>query len=348
MKLDGYGNPIVDGYYVTEGETTLYEYDVYKSTDYTLYLSYSLQVNGGATLYQSAGVRQEGSTVVVAMDIVDDGVIKPWIPYYVMVNDAPVHLNVNQEIVIEPRSKGVYYQSFDDDKYRMYGTPGKFSPATIEAPYQLQDDDTWVVDHALMDPFTCYITNESGQTVDQFKAITQLKLSDSGDNEEVLTTYDGTTVDVVLDGRTFYKDGTWYTLCLPFDVETLSGTPLSDAQLCRFYGAEYDEREEVLRLRFVNTSSIEAGKPYLVKWRPAPRVDNPIFENVTIQNVPASHVRAGSVTMAGTYSPVMLPDNDHLLYMGDDNQLFCSDSPTQINAFRCFFMLGSSVSMPWA
>ena len=37
----------------------------------------------------------------------------------------------------------------------------------------------------------------------------------------------------------------------------------------------------------------------------------------------------------------MLPDNDHLFYMGDDNQLFYPESPTQIKAFRAFFMLGA-------
>ena len=97
----------------------------------------------------------------------------------------------------------------------------------------------------------------------------------------------------------------------------------------------------MLRIAFVNTNYIEAGKPYLVKWRQAPRVDNPVFENVTIKNQSACSVRAGAVSMVGTYSPVMLPDNDQLLYMGDDNQLFYPESPTQINAFRAFFMLGS-------
>ena len=343
VKTDNFGNPIVDedGYYVTEGETTLYEYDTYKSTDYTLYLPYSLNVNGGAALYQPVGVRHDDGTVIVEMALVEDGIIKPWNPYYIMVNDAPINLGVNCEVVIKPNEKGIDYQSFENDKYRIHGTPGKFSLAGIEAPYQLQNDDTWAIDHAMMDPFTCYITNESGQPVERFKAITQLSLHDDAENEDLISTYDGMTVDVVLKGRTFYKDGTWYPLCLPFDMDYFYDTPLEGAQICRFSASSYNEDNGELRVAFVNTGSIEAGKPYLVKWATAPRVDDPIFENVTIKNVPASSVRAGSVSMVATYSPVMLPDNDHLFYMGDDNQLFYPESPTQIKAFRAFFMLGA-------
>ena len=34
------------------------------------------------------------------------------------------------------------------------------------------------------------------------------------------------TCDVVLTGRTLYKDGKWNTLCLPFDV-TIADSPLA-------------------------------------------------------------------------------------------------------------------------
>lgn len=345
--LDAQGNPVYDedGFIVTDGEQTLYQYDTYTSTDYTVYLPYELKVNGGATVYQPVGVRHDGTTVIMEMRIVDDGIIRPWRPYYIMVSNAPVKLGVNYEIVVEPRDTGVTHISFEDDKYRMYGTSGKFTPPFEMMAYQLQEDDTWQFDDSTMLPFTCYLINNSGENVEHFAAVTQLVLSDTGDNESRIETYDGKVVDVVLDGRTFYKDNTWYTLCLPFDLADKDGTPLEDAQVCRFYGADYDEDNGTLRVQFVNNSIIEAGKPYMMRWNDGPRIKDPIFENVTIKNKAPGMDRIGAVAFVGTYSPVLLPgENDKLLFMGDDNQLFFPEEPTTINAFRSFFILGGAVS----
>ena len=52
-------------------------------------------------------------------------------------------------------------------------------------------------------------------------------LNDNADNAEVIAKYDGQSVSkVTLSGRTLYKDGSWNTLCLPFDV-ALEGSPLA-------------------------------------------------------------------------------------------------------------------------
>jgi hypothetical protein len=37
--------------------------------------------------------------------------------------------------------------------------------------------------------------------------------------------------DVTLADRTLFKDGAWNTLCLPFDLSSLTGTPLEGATL---------------------------------------------------------------------------------------------------------------------
>ena len=351
VKLDSQGNPMVDsdGFYILDGETTLYEYEVYTATDYTLYLPYELHVNGGAVLYQPHGVRHEEGVVRMEMDIVKDGIIRPWQPYYIMVNDAPIKLGVEHEIVLERRiGTGVAYQSFDDDNYRMYGTMSRFTPDSGHQVYQLQEDDTWRIDNTTIQPFMCYVVNNSNTDVDHFTTVIDLPLSDNGENADLIAAYDGRTVDVVLDGRTFYKDDTWYTLCLPFDLEDLRGTPLYDARIRRLYNSQYDSTSGTLKIKFILSSTIEAGKPYLVKWDQAPRVDNPIFENVTIRNAQERIDKLGSVSFVGTFSPVLLPEgNDYLLYMGDDNQLFYPESSTEVNAFRGFFMLnGAAAARP--
>lgn len=344
IKTDSEGNPIVgdNGYYLTEGETTLYEYEVYKATDYTLYLPYELQINGGAELYQPRGVRQDGNHFVVKMDRVEDGIIKPWMPYYIVVNDAPVDLGVDHEIVVVPRSSGIYYKPFEDDKYRMYGNPSKFTPGSDPIVYQLQEDDTWRADNSPIPPFTCYMTAEDGTTSNFFSAVIEVPFQDNGENEDMINTYDGKMVDAELEGRTFYKDNTWYTICLPFDLEDIIGTPLQDASVRRLYNSTYDENEETLKIGFIGVHSLEAGKPYLVKWPRGTRVIDPVFENVTIRDVGLTPAKAGAVEFFGTYSPAFLPGgNQSVLYLGDDNQLFFPEENVMVNAFRGFFIVNN-------
>lgn len=341
--LDANGKPQTDadGNYITNGETTLYEYDVFKNTDYTLYLPYELQVNGGAMVYQPSGVRLDGKQHLLEMDVVKDGTIRPWQPYYIVVNDAAVRLSTDQTTIVEPRSKGVPYLSFDDDNYRMYGTPGVFKPAEDAVIYQLQEDDTWRVDNSQMLPFTCYLTNESQKAVDQFIPRVELLLIDNEENESTIAQYANNMVDAVLEGRTFYKDDTWYTLCLPFDVKTFEDTPLEDAMVKKFSGSEFDAEAGTVSVRFANATSIQAGMPYLVRWSQASRIKNPVFQNVIIKNVDAQADKQGLLTFMGTYSPVLLPQgNDRILYMGDDNRLFYPESAVTVNAFRAFFTIG--------
>ena len=344
--LDKNGKPMTDadGNYLTNGETTLYEYDVFKNTDYTLCLPYELYVNGGAYVYQPSGVRRQGKQYLLEMEVVKDGIIRPWQPYYIVVNNAAIRLSTEHTTVVEPRSKGVDYLSFDNDSFRMYGTPGVFKPASGSV-YQLQEDDTWRVDDTQMLPFTCYLTNERHEAVDYFTPRVQLPLIDDGENESTIAQYDNSMVDAVLEGRTFYKDDTWYTLCLPFDVKSFDDTPLEDATVKRFSGSEYDANEGIVSVRFANATTIQAGVPYLVRWSQASRVKNPVFQNVIIKNVDLQADKQGPLTFLGTYSPVVLPEgSDRILYMGDDNRLFYPESAVTVNAFRAFFTLGGSAS----
>ena len=56
-----------------------------------------------------------------------------------------------------------------------------------------------------------------------------LVLADNADNTSAIATNNGSTLAVQLTGRTLYKDGDWNTLCLPFDLASLTGTPLEGA-----------------------------------------------------------------------------------------------------------------------
>ena len=74
------------------------------------------------------------------------------------------------------------------------------------------------------------------------------------------------TTNVALYGRTIYRDGNWNTLCLPFPLPTLTGTPLEGFTVMELDGtASHLDGDGTLYLNFKTSNGIEAGKPYIVK-----------------------------------------------------------------------------------
>ncbi len=91
---------------------------------------------------------------------------------------------------------------------------------------------------------------------------------DDEDNTELINAMAASTnyvYNVMLVRRTLYKDGTWNTLCLPFGVNSLSGTPLEGATV-KTLGSTDLSNDGTLTLNFTDAASIEAGKPYILKW----------------------------------------------------------------------------------
>ena len=99
-------------------------------------------------------------------------------------------------------------------------------------------------------------------------------LADHADNSTVISQKDGDFVNASISGRTLYTDGNWNTLCLPFNVNKFDGTPLQGATVMTLdVEGEYNGHQTGLKsdgklyLYFKEVSTIEAGKPYLVKWK---------------------------------------------------------------------------------
>ena len=90
------------------------------------------------------------------------------------------------------------------------------------------------------------------------------------DEANDFTSITGTT-NMMLVGRTIYRDDDWNTLCLPFSVNDLAGTPLSDLTLMEFdtetgkYAHDTGFSDGTLYLNFKQAYRVEAGKPYLIK-----------------------------------------------------------------------------------
>ena len=185
----------------------------------------------------------------------------------------------------------------------------------------------------------------------------EISLADDRDNNETLYTYNGLKdASVTLTGRTFYKDGNWNTLCLPFAVTdgdatdgvTFSGTPLEGATVLTLDNATFEN--STLTLNFEETSAMEPGKPYLVKWASDsehPTIVNPVFNSVTISNTSTSEkaVVAGIVSFTGQYAPLKIGEEGDLtvLYLGADNTFRYPDGAMDINAFRAYIHANTSL-----
>jgi hypothetical protein len=186
-----------------------------------------------------------------------------------------------------------------------------------------------------------------------------ITLSSTEDNSTLLSTYSGITGKVTLD-RTFTKNGSWYTICLPFDIDINDEdkpSPLDGAELWQMadYDEEnptgFDEESGTLTLNFENCvdddgiSTISAGRPYLIKWNnTGETISNPVFENVTISvtspednNIFGNN---GEITFIGTFSPLNITGADNTkLYLGAGNLLYYPYADMTIGALRAYFQL---------
>ena len=89
-------------------------------------------------------------------------------------------------------------------------------------------------------------------------------LADDADNTDAISKLNNVSILTALDGRTLYRDGEWNTLTVPFNVNDFTGTPLQGATVKTLSSADYSDG--TLTLNFEDATSIEAGKPYIVKW----------------------------------------------------------------------------------
>lgn len=209
-----------------------------------------------------------------------------------------------------------------------------------------------------------------------------LALENNGNYTSALSAYAGQTYNVKLRGRTLYKDGCWNTLCLPFDFPLGRGIMFADASkyevkeldieknyyLKDDYNHEYyanpyktGVKNGRLYLFFKKATSIEAGKPYIVKWEKVDGYDNhhdpttydyfnPTFENVTISNVDPDVVTSqdDKVSFVPNYAPVSYGSaNRSILFVGIGNSLYYPSGAgtVSLKSFRAYFKL-NGVLMP--
>lgn len=140
--------------------------------------------------------------------------------------------------------------------------------------------------------------------------------------------------------RTFYKDGEWNTLCLPFAV--------TDAKTA-FDGAELREvdtqNSNGNTIVFKEATAIEAGKPYLIKWAytSTEAVDfEKKFEGVTLVAAATPvEVNNGGISFNGFYKMTEARElGASVAAIGAGNKLF-KVTEGKMKGFRAAFVLSS-------
>ena len=170
--------------------------------------------------------------------------------------------------------------------------------------------------------------------------------------ERITALADGQTRDVMLLGRTLYKDDKWNTLCLPFPMTATQVTALlgTNGTLMEM-DTDGDHSghktglatDGTLYLYFKEATTIEAGRPYIIKWTGGDDLVSPTFTGVTVGNSSAAPVIAAnsgyqSVEFRCAYSPVTLAAGDQsCLYLGAASTLYWPSDAMTIGACRAYF-----------
>jgi len=184
-----------------------------------------------------------------------------------------------------------------------------------------------------------------------------VSIANNADNSAAIV--DKQVADVTLSGRKLFKDGGWNTLCLPFDLASLAGTPLEGATVKELdVTGTYDIDKQTglkgttLYLYFKDATAIKAGRPYIIRWDKAEGYEDddahnlvsPVFSGVTIDNTNRDVTFTGGA-FKGTYAHISWDvETPSILFMGAGNKLNWPDVGASLGACRAYFLLADGAS----
>lgn len=180
----------------------------------------------------------------------------------------------------------------------------------------------------------CLVSAQKSQIIDK-----KLNLRDTEDNSIKLNDAIDQTTDVRV-YRTL-TSGMYNTICLPFDLATLDGTPLAGAELLELSDIEVTETgtTQDIRLQFTEANELTAGMPYLIQ--PANDITLPLeFNNVVITATEGSTSGSEIVTFNGILSPKTFYEGDKSsLFLTSNNILAWPNVTANMNGMRAYFQL---------
>ena len=196
-----------------------------------------------------------------------------------------------------------------------------------------------------------YSVNKEGWVATVTCSYPDLILADNGENSTDISSANGKVRNVQLSNRTLYKDGTWNTLCLPFNV-TLEGSPLEGAIAKTLDDAKITGTHVKLTFGDAETT-LTAGTPYIIKWEKSEDYDtanpntrdikNPSFMGVTIDSGDHNITAAdGHVEFIGYYDakPITAAD-ENIYYMTAGNTLKHTGVDRTLKACRAYFQFST-------
>ena len=159
---------------------------------------------------------------------------------------------------------------------------------------------------------------------------TALALNEESNNTAALDEWDGYEADVTLT-RTL-QTGSYNTFALPFSAAIPTGWTVKELSSATL-------ENSTLTLNFQDATSIEAGKPYLVKVTDA--AVNPTFDGVIISKdaVPYTSTNVDFIPTLGK-TTIEGSDATNVLFLAAGNKLKNPTSlPTDMKGFRAYFQL---------
>ena len=225
-------------------------------------------------------------------------------------------------------------------------------------------EDTYTSPYTMATADTLYRTGNKYKVTGNICFVARYRLADvtlydDEPNGEILNEYNGMKVNkVILSGRVFNKNNTWQPLSLPFSLsaEELATSPLAGCTLKELdTDSSYNDTENhLVYLYFKEATSIEAGKPYIIRWKEGNPVLSPEFENVTLTNKTADS-KARLLMYKSLYSPQTFTSaNKTVLYFNDNGVLVHpnGESPVTVGAFRAYFrltnLMGADPDAEWS
>ena len=161
---------------------------------------------------------------------------------------------------------------------------------------------------------------------------TDLALNETTDNSATLDEWDGYEADVTLT-RTLQAGG-YNTFAVPFNMAIPEGWTVKELNTASIAG-------QVLTLNFADATTIEAGKPYLVKVAAQTDLSQAAFAGAIVskETQPYTSATVDFIPTLGA-TPIETDDVRKILFFGAGNTLYRPNSTSsRMKGFRAYFQL---------
>ena len=174
------------------------------------------------------------------------------------------------------------------------------------------------------------------------------------ESEKVLEVKKQTTFPAAFVKREL-DDVSYSTICLPFNISDTKDTPYKNATILKFTSSSINsDGDSRVLLTFEEVTSIEAGKPYLIKLNKGESLQaEEIFTDVTCPVLSGTNAYGGldvncgnDVTFHGIMNPSTITVNENTLFLTADNRLvrLYGQNSVDINGLRGYFTVSGGMA----